>query len=598
MEPAASAGQDGDAGTSGRVEPTEPAGSGRRSEPASRAGNADAAGGGGPTPSIEPAADLEPVVARWNPQGTALLRALRTQGGASGGQVALVAADDANTTLLRTELARLTPRIVLTDTLPDLTAVETTLGASAAPPSAALVLLDAGSVLGADAMRLITRLRAAGSTVLLAINGIHAHADWREVRARDQAVLAANGFADLEVLPVSARLAAAARSGDTSLLDRSGLSALHAALIAATAGGGVTDEQARTAVLGRVLTDTRARVAEQVTALRSGAEVTRWRAERAAVLAERDGGRAAAMSTLRGQLHLARVDLITETGAQVRTLHTAARSEIDRLPRAELADYPLRLQQAVTELTALTDRAVDRRIGEIGRRIDAAVATADSIAADAARTTDSMAPGAAERSEATPGSHPAQPARRTAVLGSGTEVLGAPDGPTGRRLDPAPRVGPDPEPRHAGVEDHLMVALGASAGAGLGRLLVSPLSLVPALEVASVPVTLALGGLVAWWVVRARRQVADRAHLRQWVAEALVTVKAHLEQRVATALVETETALTERVMRICARRIVDNDRRIAELETRIRRTAAERPGQLAACERDIAVLEQYLATLR
>src|SRR5690606_4958807 len=147
-------------------------------------------------------------------------------------------------------------------------------------------------------------------------------------------------------------------------------------------------------------------------------------------------------------------------------------------------------------------------------------------------------------------------------------------------------------------EDHLMVALGASAGAGLGRLLVSPLSLVPAMEVASVPVTLALGGLVAWWVVRARRQVADRAHLRQWVAEALVTVKAHLEQRVATALVETETALTERVMRICAARVVDNDRRVAELEAAIRRTAAERPGQLAACERDIALLEQYLATVR
>src|SRR5690606_15692983 len=93
----------------------------------------------------------------------------------------------------------------------------------------------------------------------------------------------------------------------------------------------------------------------------------------------------AAMSTLRGQLHLARVDLITETGAQVRTLNAAARAEVDRAPRAELADYPLRLQQAVTDLTAVVDRALDRRIGEIGSRIDAAVVTVDTIAADAAR---------------------------------------------------------------------------------------------------------------------------------------------------------------------------------------------------------------------
>ncbi|WP_324188317.1 hypothetical protein [Nocardia higoensis] len=626
------------------------------SDPAETGGHADPTaaseaipvGGAAASPHAPPVADLEPVVARWNPQGMALLRALRTPGGAATDAVALVAPDDAATTLLRTELARLTPRVALTDALPDLTAVETTFGATAAPPAATLVLLDAGSVLGADAVRLISGLRAAGTTVLLAMNNIHAHAGWREARARDLAVLAANGFGDLDILPVSARLAAAARSGDTALLDRSGLSALHAALIAATASGGAADERARASVLTRVLTDTHARVVEQMESLRTNADATRWRAERAALLAARDGGRAAAMSTLRGQLHLARVDLLTETGAQVRTLHAAARAEIDRMPRAELADYPLRLQQTVTDLTSVVDRAVDRRIGEIGRRLDAAVTTADAIVADAARSggttapnsaapraaaTGSVAPGAAATTAAVPGSPvpgsgatgrggadaagavaggtvptgsaggrpDAEPLRahRTELLGPGTDVLDSRSHPSARRgADPGPRVGPDPEPRHAGVEDHLMVALGASAGAGLGRLLVSPLSSVPALEVASVPVTLALGGVVAWWVVRARRQVADRAHLRQWVAEALVTVKAQLEQRVATALVETETALTERVMRICAERVVDNDRRVSELEARIRRTAAERPGQLAACERDIAVLEQYLATTR
>ncbi|HLS79315.1 MAG TPA: hypothetical protein VK083_21245 [Nocardia sp.] len=562
----------------------------RAAERDATAAQAGAAGAGDPDArGRDPAvgiAELEPLVARWNPQGTALLRALRTPGAAAD-EVALVAPAGVGTTLLRTELARLSPRVALTDALTDATAVETTLGSSATPPAAALVLLDAGSVIGADAIGLIGRLRAAGTTVVLAIDNIHAHADWREVRERDRAVLAANGYPEADILPVSARLAAAARTGDSALLDRSGLTALHAALVTATAGGAADDGQARAAVLTRVVTETRDRVAEQMAALRGDTEIARWRAERAALLAARDGGRAAAMSTLRGRLHLARVDLMTETGAQVRALHATARAEIDRAPRAELPDYPLRLQQAVTDLTAVVDRALDHRIGEIGRRVDTAVPPA--------ATGDVRAPG---ESPVVPraGVHGESGPRPTEVLGQGTEVLDARSTPArGRGREPAPRVGPDPEPRPTGVEDHLMVALGASAGAGLGRLLVSPLSLVPALEVASVPVTLALGGLVAWWVVRARRQVADRAHLRQWVAEALVTVKAQLEQRVATALVETETALTEQVMRTCAQRVVDNDRRVAELEARIRRAAAERPGQLAACERDIALLEQYLA---
>jgi hypothetical protein len=140
-----------------------------------------------------------------------------------------------------------------------------------------------------------------------------------------------------------------------------------------------------------------------------------------------------------------------------------------------------------------------------------------------------------------------------------------------------------------------MVALGASAGVGLGRLLVAPFSLVPALEVASVPVTLLLGGGAAAWVVRARRQLADRAHIRQWIADALVNVKAQLEQRVATALVEAEAVLADHVVRASTARMIETDRRVARLETDLRRMAAEQPGQLAACERDVGILDRWIS---
>ncbi|MEV6139874.1 hypothetical protein AB0L63_28275 [Nocardia sp. NPDC051990] len=485
--------------------------------------------------------EVEAVISRWNPQGMALLRAVRGTGVASA--VTLIGPDDANTSLLRTELARFEPRIVLSDPVPDASAVvETTSPSDIAPSAVALMLLDAGSALGSDTLHVVQRLRADGTRILLAMNGIHAYQDWRAVQQHNLELLAAHGIDDLEIVPVSTRLAVAGRAGgDAGLIDRSGLGALHVELAAATAGTGSDDRVA--AVTTRVLTDTRRRVGEQVAVLRSGAEPIQWREERAILLAGRDGGRATAMSTLRSQLQLARVDLMTDVGARVRALHAAARGELDRLRRSEFGAYPERLQQAVQELTDAADGTIDQRLSELTDRLDAAP-----------ENDRGMPP---------------------------------------RWRDPVPRVGPDPEPRHRGVEDHLMIALGASAGVGIGRLLVAPFSLVPALDFATVPVTLLLGAGAAAWVVRARGQVADRAHLRQWVSDALVNVKAQLEQRVATALVESETTLSERVMRASTERIVEIDRQVAELEARLRRAAAEQPGQLAACERDIVILDRF-----
>ncbi|MGQ4598051.1 hypothetical protein [Nocardia sp. R6R-6] len=482
--------------------------------------------------------EVEAVVTRWNPQGSALLRAV--QGSSAATAVTVIGPDDVNTTLLRTELARFEPRVMLSEPIADASAVVETTSPSA-PSALALVLLDAGTTIGADLLAAIGRMRTDGTRVLLALNGIHAHRDWRAVRARNLALLAAEGVVDLDILPVSARLAAAARTaGDTGLLDRSGLGALHVQLTAAGSGVAERAGDRLAAVTERVMVDSRRRVFEQVAALRSGVEPTRLREERAVLLAGRDGGRAAAMSTLRGQLQLVRVDLMTDLGARIRAVHTGARAELDRMRRADLRGYPDRLQQAVIELTGAVDHAIDHRVAELGGRIEGA-----------------------DRSP--------------------------------RRRDPAPRVGPDPEPRHRGVEDHLMIALGASAGVGLGRLLVAPLSLVPALEVASFPVALLLGGGAAAWVVRARGQLADRAHLRQWLADALVNVKAQLEQRVAIALVETETILADRVVQASTARMIDTDRRVAELEVKLRRLVAEQPGRLAACERDIRILDRWIS---
>lgn len=496
-------------------------------------------GPGATAPPISPGAPFpEPVAAvvrRWNPQGMALLDTMTVAG--NNAEVRLLGPDDANTTLLRTELARFEPRIDLSMPPAD--------PAAAAPGSVTVLVLDAGVVIGAAELDLVRRSTGAGSRVLLVLNGTHAHLDWQLVRDRSAELLAAAGL-DCEIVPVSARLALAARTAaDSALLDRSGLAVLHARLVALTTDTTTVDAR-RAAAAAQVVAQTLDRITQEHTALAAGRETEMLRAERARLLAERDGGRAVAVSALRAQLNLARMDLLTQVGHRVRALHAEARTELDKLDRAGRAGFPERLRSAVAALTDTVDRDIAARLTELRAR--AAVAT---------------------------------------------PATGTPDRAPGYRHDPAPTLGPDPQPRGRGVEDHLMIVVGASAGVGLGRLLVSPLALVPALDVATIPVALLLGAGAAAWVVRARRQLADRDHLRQWVVDAIANVKAQLEQRAVTALVEAETELSDEMARSAADRMLAVDRRVAELETALRRATAGQPGRLAACARDRQILEQW-----
>ncbi|MGA6203406.1 hypothetical protein ACPESR_01475 [Nocardia testacea] len=477
------------------------------------------------------------VVARWNPQGMALLRAMPGSGGAA--EVRLIGADDANTALLRTELTRIEPRIELGAPMSDP-------WVSATPGSVVLLILDAGVVIGAAELDTARRLCAEGARVLVVLNGTHAHKDWQLVRDRSAGLLAAAEL-DCEIVPVSARLAMAARTAaDSTLLDRSGLPALHTRLVALTADT-ATATARRAAALAQVVAGTRERIVQEEAQLRSGTEVELLRGERARLLADRDGGRTVAVSTLRAQINLARVDLLTQVGSRVRALHAEARAELDRMDRAGRREFPERLRQAVAQLTGTVDLDIAARLTELRARAAAA-----------------------------------HPATLPPAVGTPTP-----------RYEPAPTLGPDPQVRRGGVEDHLMIVLGASAGVGLGRLMMSPLALVPALDAASVPVTLLLGAGAAAWVVRARRQLADRDHLRHWVADAVANVKAQLEQRAVTALVETESDLSDEMVRAAAAGMVEVDRRVAELEAALRRATTGQPGRLAACARDRQILDQW-----
>ncbi|WP_430334275.1 hypothetical protein [Rhodococcus sp. ACT016] len=285
------------------------------------------------------------------------------------------------------------------------------------------------------------------------------------------------------------------------------------------------------------------RIGETARATREGSDAAtaELRARKARLVAMRDGGRAERLAQLRGDVQRARVDLLHTAGTLVRSVSAAVRADIDRAGRRDLPALPGRMDE-------LADRAATDLDGVVARRL------ADLV--DRAGVSDHGSAGPAPR-------------------------------------DPLP----GPEPRHRGVEDRMMVIVGASAGVGLGRLAVAPIAMVPALDIATIPIALTLGGAAAWWLAGARRLVAERAHLRQWASDATAHLRSQLEQRVLGRVLETEAEVSAAVIADSRAAALTVDEELAGIDAEARRLASERSGRVASCERDRAVLAMVLDDL-
>ncbi|WFR73477.1 hypothetical protein P9209_07385 [Prescottella defluvii] len=323
------------------------------------------------------------------------------------------------------------------------------------------------------------------------------------------------------------------------LLDTVALSAVVRDALAADPGV-IGDRNARRAAHSLVERTCR-RITETARATREGSDAAtaELRARRARLVATRDGGRAERLAQLRGDVQRARIDLMHAAGAEVRAVSAAVRADIDRAGRRDLRTLPERMGELADRASADLDEVVGRRLADLVARA-----------------------GVSELSPPAPAPH-----------------------------DPPP----GPEPRHRGVEDRMMVVVGASAGVGLGRLAVAPIAMVPALDIATIPITLALGGAAAWWLARARRLVADRAYLRQWASDSAAHLRSQLEQRVLGRILETEAVVSTRVIADSRAAGLAADEELAGIDAEARRLAAERSGRVASCERDrgglVAVLE-------
>jgi hypothetical protein len=126
-------------------------------------------------------------------------------------------------------------------------------------------------------------------------------------------------------------------------------------------------------------------------------------------------------------------------------------------------------------------------------------------------------------------------------------------------------------------EDRLMLVVGASGGLGLGRLAMSSLvEVTSVLGAAAMPVAVGLGVGAAWWLARARRAVAERARLAQWVGDVLEQLRIGLEATVTERALAAERWLGEALSRAVDERVALVSARLRENDRLARRAAVRR----------------------
>ncbi|CDZ91716.1 hypothetical protein QM787_16635 [Rhodococcus ruber] len=390
-----------------------------------------------------------------------------------------------------------------------------------------LTVFEASAYLGRTELAVLESAGRGAGRVVCALTGIDAHPDWREVHERDVALLQRH----------------APWLGPVTLLPVGTSLAARARVVGGDAGAvlrlesGIVDlhEALTAALVAGPHTDRALRtavVAETRHLVARAAAELRAGDDTAALRAERARWSLRASTPaddggLRAELQRARLDTAQAVSAAVRAASAEVRDALESVDPARVPDL---LGDAVRDLYVRVDAVVTARLARIG------------------------------------------PAEQR------------PDGPP---VAP-PRLAP-PSPRRS-VEDRLTVVIGASAAAGLGRVAVSPLSLVPGLELATVPLSLLLGAAAAWWLVRIRRRLAERDRMRRWALEELVDVRAELEAVALERIVDAEARLGAAVAAGRAARIAAARERIAAVDDELRRRAEDRAGKLAACERDLAVL--------
>lgn len=417
--------------------------------------------------------------------------------------------------------------------------------AAASGATALLFVLDASAPLTRPELDFLVACSASVDQVLFAVTKTDAYRGWRQVVSDDRALLRQHAprFASAEILPVSSRLfeqAAAVGPGELAgvLRTESGVIALQLALQTRVAARAAVLREANTLRAARTQL---AALHGRLLAERSAVDPEPGRAERLRedrerlAQSRRHDGRAWQLR-LRAEMSRARIDSMHEVQREVRDQLVFWRGWIDRADAGGLQRLPGELDVAVH---ALGLRTTERVVGRLRM-------VADSLLRELF-----------------------DPAELADVYADLARAGSRPGG----------FVGPDGRP--ASVEDKLLMVTGASMGFAAGRSIafvpaLFGMSAVPVLGWVLAPISLVVGGVVAAWMVRSRRLIADRMHHKQWVGDTLADVRAALESEVAGRFVDAEQALTLALDGAIARRVGQLDSEIKQVDEALRVTAGER----------------------
>jgi hypothetical protein len=416
----------------------------------------------------------------------------------------------------------------------------------AASAAALLFVVDASAPLTSGELAFLSGVAERVDTVHFVITKTDAYRGWRQIVEADRALLSryAPRFADAPFHPVSARLAQAAdMHADPAvaqvLRTQSGIDEVRRVLtIDVAARAALLREANRVRTALTVLAGGLARVAADRVALTAGAEqVADLKARREELVNQRKTGGRSWQITLRAEMQRARIELSSEVSRETREASTMFRGAIDAADNAELKKLPVNIDAYAQAMSA---RATSRMADVMNR-------LAQRVLADLFR--------------------PDELAMLTANL-----AMRPPATAEFRAMETSRSV------------DETITALGgASMGFALSHYALMPLGLV-GLGVVLTPVSIVLGGAAAWYLIRSRKRVAERQHLKQWLGEVLSEAKAQIDQTIAAQFVEADQQLTLALDDALTRQVSALDAQIGQVDKALKLDAAERTAQLRALD--------------
>ena len=422
-----------------------------------------------------------------------------------------------------------------------LVAAHAELAAEAAASAAALLfVVDASAPLTGGELAFLAGAAQRVDTVHFVITKTDAFRGWRQIVDADRALLAEHAprFADAVFHPVSARLAqAAAMQADPKVAEvlrtQSGIDPLREVLtveVAARAALLRDANEVRTTitVIGGALVTLDA----QRTALTASAEESeRLKARREELLNQRKTGGRSWQVLLRAETQRARIELSSEVAREVREASAMFRGSIDSADSDELKKMPYHVEAYAQAMTQRAHARLEEAMTRLCQRVLNDLFTADEL---------------------------------TVLIGN----LAA------RPYESFTARGPE---KSRNLDDTIMTLGGAGMGFTLSRMAVAlPLGFIPALGVIIAPVSIVLGGAAAWFLIRSRRRMADKSHLKQWLNEVLGEARAQIDQNIASQFVEADQQLTLALDDALGRQVAAIEAQIKEVDGALKLDAVER----------------------